>query len=80
MIAIQADLSEVGNEKILNFTKILDVYVEQEDEEESNPVTENTWREKAPWTLDTAKKHLEILSEIEKNIELKFTQDRKSVV
>jgi len=80
MIAIQADLLEVGNEKILNFTKILDVYVEQEDEEEGNPVTENTWREKAPWTLDTAKKHLEILSEIEKNIELKFTQSYVSIV
>ncbi len=80
MIAIQADLLEVGNEKILNFTKILDVYVETEDEEEANPVTENTWREKAPWTLDTAKKHLEILSEIEKNIELKFTQSYISIV
>ena len=55
MIAIQADLLEVGDERILNFTKILDVYVEAEDEEESNPVTENTWREKAPWTLETAK-------------------------
>ena len=80
MIAIQADLLEVGDEKILNFTKILDVYVEQEDEEEANPVTENTWREKAPWTLDTAKKHLAILSEIEKNIELKFTQSYVSIV
>ena len=80
MIAIQADLLEVGNEKILNFTKILDVYVEAEDEEEANPVTENTWREKAPWTLDTAKQHLEILSEIEKNIELKFTQSYISIV
>jgi len=29
MIAIQADLLEVNNEYILNFTKILDVYVEQ---------------------------------------------------
>jgi len=80
MIAIQADLLEVGNEKILNFTKILDVYVEQDDEEESNPVTEKTWREKAPWTLETAKKHLEALTEIEKNIELKFTQSYISIV
>ena len=64
MIAIQADLLEVGSEKILNFTKILDVYIEQEDEEESKQVTETTWSEKAGWTLDTAKKHLEILSEM----------------
>lgn len=80
MIAIQADLLEVGSEKILNFTKILDVYVEQEEEEESKQVTETTWSEKAEWTLETAKKHLEILSEIEKNIELKFTQSYVSIV
>lgn len=80
MIAIQADLLEVGNDKILNFTKILDVYVEQEEEEESKQVTETTWSEKAEWTLETAKKHLEILSEIEKNIELKFTQSYISIV
>lgn len=80
MIAIQADLLEVGNEKILNFTKILDVYVEQEEEEESKQVTETTWSDKAEWTLETAKKHLEILKEIEKNIELKFTQSYISIV
>lgn len=80
MIAIQADLLEVGSDKILNFTKILDVYVEQEEEEESKQVTETTWSEKAEWTLETAKKHLEILSEIEKNIGLKFTQSYVSIV
>jgi len=80
MIAIQADLLEVGSEKILNFTKILDVYVEQEEEEETKQVTEITWSEKAAWTLETAKKHLEILSELEKNIGLKFTQSYISIV
>ena len=32
MIAIQADLLESGGEYILNFTKILDIYVEPEEE------------------------------------------------
>jgi len=80
MIAIQADLLEVGTEKILNFTKILDVFVEQEDEEEPNRVTETTWSEKAEWTLETAKKLLDLLSEQEKNIELRFTQSYVSIV
>ncbi len=80
MIAIQADLLEVGDEKILNFTKILDVYVEPEEEEEVKQVTEATWSEKAEWTLETAKKHLELLIEIEKNIELKLTQSYVSIV
>ena len=80
MIAIQADLLEVGDEKILNFTKILDVYLEVEEEEEAKQVTETTWSEKAPWTLEIARKHFEILSETEKNIELKFTQSYVSIV
>jgi hypothetical protein len=80
MIAIQADLLEVGTEKVLTFTKVLDVYVEPEDDDDTNPVTENTWNDKASWTLDTAKKHLEILKETVKNIELKFTQSYISIV
>lgn len=80
MIAIQADLLEVDSDKILKFTKILDVYVEQEEEDESNQVTEMTWSEKAEWTLEIAKKHLELLSEIEKSIKLKFTQSYVSIV
>lgn len=80
MIAIQADLLEVGDEKILNFTKILDVYVEQEEEEEVKQVTETTWSEKAEWTLQTAKKHLEVLLEKDNNIELKYTQSYISIV
>ena len=80
MIAIQADLLEVGKEKVLTFTKVLDVYVEPEDDDDTNPVTENTWNDKSSWTLDTAKKHLEILKETVKNIELKFTQSYISIV
>jgi len=80
MIAIQADLLEVGSEKVLAFTKVLDVYVEPEDEDDASQVNENTWREKAPWTLETAKKHMEYLKEKEKKIELKFTQSYISIV
>jgi len=80
MIAIQADLLEFGKNRILNFTKILDVYVEQEDEEDTKTVTETTWKDKAPWTLALAKKHFEFLSEIEKNIKMNFTQSYISIV
>lgn len=74
MIAIQADLLEVNGEYILNFSKILDVYVEPEDEEEISDVTESTWDDRANWTLDTAKELLNMISEKTKNISLKFTQ------
>ena len=74
IIAIQADLLEVNGAHILNFSKILDIYVEPEDEEEINVVTESTWNDKATWTLDTAKELLNIISEETENVALKFTQ------
>ncbi|MDP8208075.1 MAG: hypothetical protein P9L92_15530 [Candidatus Electryonea clarkiae] len=74
MIAIQADLLEVDEEYVLNFSKIMDIYVELEDEEEATVVTEQTWSEKAKWTLGTAKKLLEIVAESTKNATFKFTQ------
>jgi len=80
MIAIQADLLEVGDEKILHFTKILDVYSEPEYEEEAKQVTEITWNEKAKWTLEIAKKYFTFLQEIENNINLKFTQSYITIV
>jgi hypothetical protein len=80
MIAIQADLLEVNGEHILNFSKILDVYVEPEDEEEINIVTESTWNDKAKWTLDTAKELFNMLSNETKNISLKYTQSYINIV
>jgi hypothetical protein len=80
MIAIEADLREVGDERFLSFNKILDVYVEPEEEEEVEPVTEKTWQEKSSWTLALAKKHYEQIKLVEKNIELRYTQSYISIV
>lgn len=80
MIAIQADLLEINGDYILNFSKILDIYVEPEDEQEATAVTEVTWNDKAQWTLHTARKLLEIVSEQEKNISLNFTQSYISIM
>ncbi len=80
MIAIQAELIEIENQRILKFTKILDIYVEPEDETEAKKVTEKTWKDKAPWTLELAKRHLEILSEIGEKPKLNFTQSYISIV
>ena len=80
MIAIQADLLEVDGDYILNFSKIMDIYVEPEDEEDATVVTEQTWSEKAKWTLGTARKLLEIISEGTKNAILNFTQSYISIM
>ncbi|MGB2726908.1 MAG: hypothetical protein WBD09_00325 [Halobacteriota archaeon] len=78
MIAIQADLLEVNNEYILNFTKILDVYVEPEDTEEVTIVNESTWNDKSNWTLSTAKEFFSYIENDDKR--LNFTQSYISIM
>jgi len=75
MIAIQADLLQVGEERIINFTKILDIYEElAEDDAETNIVNETTWTNTANWTLQTAKDLLALINSSGQNFNLNFTQ------
>lgn len=76
MIAIQADLLEANGEYILTFTKILDVYVEPEDDEAVTIVNESSWSDKSKWTLDSAKD----FSNLFKDSKLNFTQSYISIV
>jgi len=81
MIAIQADLLEIGNQHILNFTKILDIYEEQaEDDNTTNIVNETSWANNANWTLQTAKDLLELLNKNYVDFNLNFTQSYLSLV
>jgi hypothetical protein len=80
MIAIQADLLEVGSQKIINFTKILDIYEEQAEDDESNIVNETTWSSNANWTLQTAKELLGIVNASGLNLKLNFTQSYVAIV
>jgi hypothetical protein len=77
MIAIQADLLEVNSDHILTFNKILDVYVEPEDEEETI-VNESSWADKSKWTLDSAKEFVHLLDS--SDIKLNYTQSYISIV
>jgi len=80
MIAIQADMIELHGQHILHFSKILDIYVEPEEEIEAAKATEKSWREKANWTLIASKKYFDIISNITKNISLNFTQSYISIM
>ena len=80
MIAIQADLLEIDNQKILNFTKLLDVYEEPEDEETSPSASENSWAEKFPWTLNTTKELIDVLKILDGELTLSFTQNYIKVI
>lgn len=75
MIAIQADLLEINKQRVLNFTKILDIYEEiAEDDEETKVVNENTWVTSSKWTLNNAKELQKILDNENVKYTLNFTQ------
>jgi len=75
MIAIQADLLEVNGDRILNFTKIIDIYIEpEENEEDVKAVNEATWTNDAPWVNAIAKELLDILNDHVIKINLGYTQ------
>lgn len=80
MIAIQVDLLEVNNELILNFTKIIDIYVEQqEDDTDVAPVTEATWNLDSPWTNINSKALYTYLKDKYDKVNLKYTQSYISI-
>jgi hypothetical protein len=81
MIAIQADMIEIGDQKIIHFTKILDIYEEQaEDDTETNIVNETTWANNAPWSLQTAKDLLTLINSSGQILRLNFTQSYVALI
>lgn len=80
MIAVQADLLEVNGEKILSFTKIIDIYIEpEENEEDIKIVNEATWVNDAPWVNANAKELVKIFREDDKKLGIGFTQSYVSI-
>lgn len=75
IIAIQLDALNIGERHIIHFTKILDIYEEQEDDESSIPVvTEAKWNEKAKWTVEVMQQVFNQIKEVDDNITLKYLQ------
>ena len=80
MIAIQVDMLEVDGQKIINFNKVLNIYEEQIEDEDTNIVNETTWSNDANWTLQTARELLGILKDCEQALKLNFTQSYVALV
>lgn len=80
MIAIQAGLIDVGDRTIIHFSKILDIYEEQTEVDETNVVKEATWSKDANWTLQTAKHLLSIINSTGSNLHLNFTRSYVALV
>lgn len=80
MIAIQADLLEVNEDKILNFSTIINVYTEPEEtEEEVKKVNEATWNQYSPWTNTNAKEFIKLLKGQHEKVTLGYTQSYISI-
>lgn len=80
MIAIQVDLLEVNDEKVLNFTKIIDIYTEIEDDEtDTKQVNESTWNNDSSWMNTNAKTLYNILKKENGNINIRYTQSYISI-
>lgn len=80
MIAIQADLIEFNNEQVLNFTKIIDIYTEpEENEEDVKQVNESTWNIDSPWTNANTKEFYNILKQETNKINIGYTQSYISI-
>lgn len=64
IIAIQVNLIESNNQKILHFSKILDTYEEPDDGIIEEVHDEVYWKKKSPWTLDAANELLALVGDI----------------
>ncbi len=74
IIAIQVELLKLNEDYFLNFTKVLDVYEEPEDIEETVEVTARDWNNSAKWTLDTANKFLSLIDSESNTVKLKYVK------
>lgn len=73
IIAIQVNLIDLNNQKLLHFSKILDTYEEPEDPIEKVH-DEVFWRKKATWTVDAANELLAIIGDIFESPSLSYVQ------
>lgn len=76
LIAVQANVMQSETCKLLSFTTVLNVYEEpgEPGSESDEPTTEDDWRRKAPWTLETAGALAEAVRPVCADVGLNFTK------
>lgn len=76
IIAIQANMIEINNQKVLHFTKILDTYEEPEDGSGIEEIYDELfWKKKSTWTIETAKELLKTIGEIFESPSLRYVKN-----
>ena len=78
IIAIQVNLIESNNQKLLHFSKILDTYEEPDDgiEEVHDEIY---WKKKSTWTVDAANELLASVSEVFKSPSLRYLKNYMAI-
>jgi hypothetical protein len=76
IIAIQVNMIEVNNQKLLHFSKILDTYEEPEDGTEIEEIYDGSfWKKKSTWTIDTANELLTAIGEVFESPSLRYVKN-----
>lgn len=77
IIAIQVSLLDLGERKIIHFSKVLDVYQEPEDENGVSNETydENSWLIKAPWSVSQVKKIKETIESKYPGLQIRYVKN-----
>lgn len=79
LIAIQVNMIEVNGQKVLHFTKVLDIYEEPEIEGPEEIHDEKFWQNKASWNIENAKAFKEIVDKVYGNSTLNFVKHYISI-
>lgn len=76
IIAIQVNMIEVNNQKLLHFSKILDTYEEPEDGTGIEEIYDGSfWKKKSTWTIDAANELLTAISEVFESPSLRYVKN-----
>ncbi len=76
IIAIQVNIVEADNKKLLHFSKILDTYEEPEDDLSlsNEKYDEGYWKNRSSWTLEAAKALLDVVRPVYPNAVLNYVK------
>jgi hypothetical protein len=81
IIAVQVNIVEADGKRILHFSKVLDTYEEPEEVADAGrEYNEEFWREKSPWTLETARAVLDAARPSLPDASLNFVKNYIAIV
>jgi hypothetical protein len=77
IIAIQVSLIDLGDRKVIHFSKVLDVYQEPEEEIPGSTeiYDESSWLRKASWTVNHVKKIKDLIETTKPGLQIRYVKN-----